>query len=203
MPNNPDRPFGHDTLKLPAVFVPDSAAHRVSQADITAMLGYDAVKIPAVFVPEGGKPPGYGYERIGQAEFRPDDEGSAARRIYTSWQSSSPQSPDETPEDGGAVPVLPQTRFRFGRALGGDRSPGPPPNPAVSRGRPAQAAAGLAAGVAAWRATKHAKRTVIAQNAKPMAAKIATRAALGHAAGTPSAGHPAQQPADVAPVPET
>jgi hypothetical protein len=152
MPSNPDRPFDHDTLKLRAVFVPDDAKDQSSQADIIATLGYGAVKIPAVFVPAGGKPPGSGYEHIGRAQFRPDDDDddSAARRVYTSWQTSS-QSPDETQEDSEPGPTLPQTRFRFGEALGGNRSPGPPPNPSVSSGRPAPAPAGLAAGVATWR----------------------------------------------------
>jgi hypothetical protein len=150
MPSNPDRPFDHDTVKLRAVFVPDDARHQSSRADIAATLGYDTLKIPAVIVPEGGKSPGYGYEHIGRAQFRPDDEDSASRRTYTSSKSSS-QSPDETQADSEPVPTLPRTRYRFGAALGGDRSPGPPPNPTVSSGRAAPAAAGLAAGVAAWR----------------------------------------------------
>jgi hypothetical protein len=149
MPSNPDRPFDYDTLKLPAVFVPDSDKDQVSSGDINRALGSDAVRIPAVFVPEGGSPPGYPYESIGRAEFRTEDPG-AAQRKFTSWQSSSKPS-DPAREDSEPAPTLPRTRYRFGAALGGDRSPGPPPNPTVSSGRPAPVAVGLAAGIAAWR----------------------------------------------------
>jgi hypothetical protein len=74
MSGNSDRPFDHDTLKLRAVFVPDETEGEVSRDDIVSALGHDTVKIPAIFVPEGGTPPGYPYERFGQAEFRPDQD---------------------------------------------------------------------------------------------------------------------------------
>jgi hypothetical protein len=79
MPNNPDLPFDHDTLKLRAVFVPDSAKDQHSPSTVTSALGYDAVKIPAVFVREGGMPPGYPYQHVGRVEFRRVGGGEEAR----------------------------------------------------------------------------------------------------------------------------
>jgi hypothetical protein len=208
MPSNPDRPFDYDTLKLPAVFVPDSDKGQVSSADINRALGSDALRIPAVFVPEGGSTPGYPYESIGRAEFRPGDDG-AAQRKFTSWQSSSKPS-DPAQEDSEPAPTLPRTRYRFGAALGGDRSPGQPPNPTVSSGRPAPAAAGLAAGVAAWRSMANPgdvwRQSVAAPTGSTVASSPSGRAdavgdtAVPVAGGTtpapPSGGGPARRVAD-------
>jgi muramidase (phage lysozyme) len=69
-----DRPFGYDTLKLRAVFVPEGNPDKISTADITAALGHDVVKIPAIFVPDGsGIPrPGYPYEYFGRYAWSED-----------------------------------------------------------------------------------------------------------------------------------
>ncbi len=69
-----DRPFGYDTLKLRAVFVPEGDRDKVSMADITAALGYDAVKVPVIFVPEGSEEPrpGYPYVHVGRCVMRGD-----------------------------------------------------------------------------------------------------------------------------------
>ena len=128
MPSNPDRPFDHDTLKLRAVFIPEAAKDKVSQATITSALGHGALKIPAVFVPEGATPPGYPYERFGRAQFRPDDD-VVAKRAFTSWPTSS--QPAAQAQDDAPGPSLPRTRYRFGSALP-NRSPGPPPNPTLA-----------------------------------------------------------------------
>ena len=65
---NDDRPFGHDTLKLRGVFVPEGNPGQVSRADIAGVLGYDVVRIPAVLVPVGhtGPRPGYPYVWFGR-----------------------------------------------------------------------------------------------------------------------------------------
>jgi muramidase (phage lysozyme) len=70
--DDPDLPFGHNTLKLRAVFIPDGAD--VSMADIIQAVGPHPVLIRAVWVPPGGAMPGYPYEHIGQAVFIPDDD---------------------------------------------------------------------------------------------------------------------------------
>ncbi len=57
-------------VKLRAVFGPDGAD--VSTADTIRTVGPHPVMIPAVWVPEGGAPPCYPYEHIGQAVFIPD-----------------------------------------------------------------------------------------------------------------------------------
>jgi hypothetical protein len=68
----PNLPFGHNTLKLRAVFIPDGA--QVSMSGITRVVGFDPVFIRAVRVPPGGAPPGYPFEVIGQATFTPDSD---------------------------------------------------------------------------------------------------------------------------------
>jgi hypothetical protein len=80
-----DRPFGYDTLKFRAVFVPGDESDKISAAHITAALGYGAVKIPAVFVPEGseGPRPGYPYVHVGRYVMRGDGKvGSAGWSRY-------------------------------------------------------------------------------------------------------------------------
>lgn len=47
-----DRPFGYDTLKLRAVFIPQGNPNGVSAADITSHLGHDVVKLRAIFDPD-------------------------------------------------------------------------------------------------------------------------------------------------------
>ena len=171
MPTNPDRPFGHDTVEIRAVFVPDSATDKVSRSAISRVVGYDAVQIPAIFVPAGGKPPGHPYIAIGQPIFRPDDPG-AANRQFTSGQASSQPSGDGQADDQPA-PALPRTRYRFGAALSGGPA-GPPPNSTVSSGRPAPVAAGLAAGLAAWRSMANPGDIWRQSLAKPTGSTVAS-----------------------------
>jgi hypothetical protein len=79
MPNNTERPFGRDTLKIDAAFVPDDAEDELSRAEITAAVGSRPVKLPAVLVPEGEPPPGAPYVSVGEFEFRPDQDGVTGR----------------------------------------------------------------------------------------------------------------------------
>ncbi len=93
-----DRPFGYDTLKLRAVFVPQDNPDKISPADITAALGYDAVKIPAIFVPDGSDMPrpGYPYVHVGRYVMRGDGEvdmlGPVARRRGRRWVGRRPDA---------------------------------------------------------------------------------------------------------------
>jgi hypothetical protein len=67
-----DLPFGHNTLKLRALFIPDGAD--VAMADIIQVSGPHPVPMRAVWVPPGAAMPGYPYEHIGQAVFIPDSD---------------------------------------------------------------------------------------------------------------------------------
>lgn len=96
MASNSDRPFGHDTLKVPAVFVPEDAKDGVSSANISRTLGFGSLKIPAVFVPEGGVRPDPSYQYFGKAEFSSADDGNDGRTVTSqqpSWQSPGASSP--------------------------------------------------------------------------------------------------------------
>lgn len=100
MPDNPESPFGHRTVKLRAVFVPEDAKHNVSRADISRTVGYGSPKIPAVFVPEGGNRPGHPYQYVGKAVFSRTEDRDDARKFTArrpSWQSPDAEapSPDE------------------------------------------------------------------------------------------------------------
>ena len=125
--NDPDRPFGHDNLKLRAVFVPEGNPDDVSETDITEHVGQDVVKIPAVFIPEGSDiaPPGYPYVHVGQYQMSESGELGA-------------QEPAQGDGDGGR-----------GGGQGSESSdstqPGRmPPVPALARGGGGSMAAGLA-----------------------------------------------------------
>jgi hypothetical protein len=131
MSDNSDRPFGHDTLKIRAVFVPEGAEDQFSRGDIIGAVGYDSVKVPAVFVPEGGTPPSHPYENFGKAEFRPDQD-AGPQQITASWQSAAPRDSESQPEQAASPPTPPPT---------------PAPALALQQGKP------FAAGLAAWRST--------------------------------------------------
>jgi hypothetical protein len=100
--DDPYLPFGHNTLKIRAVFIPDGA--QVSMSDITRVVGFDPVFIRAVWVPPGGAMPGYPYEHIGEAVFIPDRDGrdtpasihgqSPAR--MSPWRATSLPAPSRT-----------------------------------------------------------------------------------------------------------
>jgi muramidase (phage lysozyme) len=49
-----DRPYGHNTLKLPAIFIPDGNPNNISTADILRIIGPHAVMIRAIFTPKKG-----------------------------------------------------------------------------------------------------------------------------------------------------
>jgi hypothetical protein len=68
MSHGSDRPFGHATLKIRGVFVPETG--KASASEIARSVGHDAARVGAVLVPEGGKPPGYPFVRLGMGRFR-------------------------------------------------------------------------------------------------------------------------------------
>jgi hypothetical protein len=58
-----DRPFGFDTLTIPAVLTADGDPHAAET--VARELGFDAVRVPAILVPEGGAPPRGDYIKFG------------------------------------------------------------------------------------------------------------------------------------------
>jgi len=97
MPNNTERPFGRNTLKLHAVFVPEGAEDEISHAEIRSGVGSTPLMVPAVLVPEGGQPPRHPYINAGEFEFRPE-EGNQSVNIVPSWQQI--QRPVEGSDQG-------------------------------------------------------------------------------------------------------
>lgn len=95
MSDDPNLPFGHNTLKIRAVFIPDGA--QVSMSDITRVVGFDPVLIRAVWVPPGGAMPGYPHEIIGQATFIPDSEDQD-RAPGTGWLRPGTQNDPAAPD---------------------------------------------------------------------------------------------------------
>lgn len=57
------RSFGHDTLTLPALFIPDGNPDNLA-AGIVSAIGPHAVVIPAIFIPDGYDGPRQGYPWI-------------------------------------------------------------------------------------------------------------------------------------------
>jgi hypothetical protein len=112
--NDPDLPFGQNTLKLRAALVPDGAA--VSMADITAMVGPDPVMIPAVLVPDGASLPGYPYEHIGQAMFIPDQDNRVGSTRTNPQQLRRTEPPTDTQHN------TPSGLQQFGTLAGPPRS---------------------------------------------------------------------------------
>ena len=132
--DDPNLPFGHNTLKIRAVFIPDGA--QVSMSDITRVVGFDPVFIRAVRVPPGGAPPGYPYEIIGQATFIPDGDdqerstgtGSPLSRMRDDAVlpgNPMPQQPrgSGSPFASTAGPWAPATDAAGGNASSGGRAP--------------------------------------------------------------------------------
>jgi hypothetical protein len=167
MSDTSDRPFGHDTLKFRAAFVPEAAKHKVLPGDIGRSLGYDAAKVAAVFVPEGGKPPGPSYVRIGNAQFRPDG-ADAASRVYSSRPTSQTAAAEPGQEETAPPP--------------------PPPVPALARGRTGLKQTGVSrAGLAAWRSVTRPEslRQALALRRAVNATKHAPSAASGQPPDAP------------------
>jgi len=85
MPGNSERPFGGDTLKLHAAFVPEDT-EELSHAEVVAAVGLQPLTVPAVLVADGGQPPGHPYVSAGEFEFRPDEDGETYQ-VIPSWLS--------------------------------------------------------------------------------------------------------------------
>jgi hypothetical protein len=109
LPDINDLPFGHNTVQIRALFMPDGV--EVSPADTTRAVGLHPVMIRAVWVPEGGALPGYPYEHIGSAVFIPDSDDDEERTDAT-WRASPP-SEAATGERRPLMPSAPKTDLGF------------------------------------------------------------------------------------------
>ena len=116
MPSNSDKPFGHDTLKVRAVFVPEDSEHQLTKTSVMSDLSFDPVQISAVFVPEGGAPPGYPYEHVGAAEFRPDDDGSPLQSTGRPPARQAPEQERQRPR-AAVTPPTPSVALRQGAQM--------------------------------------------------------------------------------------
>lgn len=123
--DDPDLPFGHDTLTLRAAIIPAGAAVDVSDQDIAGTLGPDVVRIPAILVPHGGPPPGDPYVCFGKTMVHPREDEARGGTV-------SPVDVSVRGDDSAGSP-LPRTRFRFGTGLLKQPSAGAPPMPALTR----------------------------------------------------------------------
>jgi hypothetical protein len=124
MPGDANHPLGPNTLRLPAIFVPEGA----DEPDTTTLLenvGHDAVHLPAAFAPADAPSPALPFVSLGDAMFQPDAM-SPPRRIVSSWQTQRPAQP--AAESSGLVWRLPRTRFRRGAPPEGEA--GLPPDQA-------------------------------------------------------------------------
>ncbi len=124
------RPFGHNTIRLNAVIVPEGenpqgpegqSASGIGSSHASAMFGRDTLKLRAVLVPEGssGAPPGYPFVHFGK----------------TISQAAS-DDPDTAP-DYRELPVRPNSATGFTRGDGPNdmaetSRPPTPPNPALA-----------------------------------------------------------------------
>lgn len=127
-----DRPFGFDTLTIPAVLVSDGDPASAQEAAWT--VGFDAIRLPAVLVPVGGTPPAGDYVKLGVIA-RPI-KAKVASPTMTPEEQSFPSAP--TDEIGPQL--LPRTRYRQNGL-----EPGNPPNINLQPGSPDPVQAGIAA----------------------------------------------------------
>ena len=94
-----DRPFGFDTLTIPAVLVSDGDPASAQEAAWT--VGFDAIRLPAVLVPVGGTPPAGDYVKLGVIA-RPI-KAKVASPTMTPEEQSFPSAP--TDEIGPQLPA--------------------------------------------------------------------------------------------------
>ena len=78
MPDSRDVRSGKD-LKLRAVFVPQDAEGQASTHNTAISLGPNTLRLPAVFVPEGSSPSGYPYVHFGKMTLDQDADDSAGQ----------------------------------------------------------------------------------------------------------------------------
>ena len=103
------RPFGVDTVTIPAALVSDGDPNAANEAART--VGHDAVRLPAVKVPVGGAPPAGDYVML----------GVMTRRL----RAPRAAAPSDARENSGEAAPPRRTRYRT--------HPGHPPAPGQGR----------------------------------------------------------------------
>jgi len=126
MPDSRDVRSGKD-LKLKAVFLPQDLGGMASTHNTAISLGPNTLRLPAVFVPEGSSPPGYPYVNFGKMTFDQDDHdsagpttspGSKAAGPTGESQQGIPPSPPGMADRPDTHPVAASTADRGSRNTG-------------------------------------------------------------------------------------
>jgi hypothetical protein len=144
-------PFGYDSLKLRAIFIPEGNPENITAADITNHVGYDSLRLRAVLIPDGNP------DNVSPADIT-NWLGYDVVRVRYSWGGSGEGQPEQEQEppaegaDGGE---------RAAAAIQGADGPGSTPvaQPAASAMPPTPTLAQAAryadpakTAAAAWRA---------------------------------------------------
>ena len=117
MTEDSNQPFGHDTLELHAVIIPEG--EEASSQNLIELLGHDSVRIPALLVPEGAPPPGYPYVHLGATNFGALSGGMSGS-AGSSQDSQGTRGPEQRPAaDGGNRPVASPPVPGMGQGSGG------------------------------------------------------------------------------------
>lgn len=179
MPDKPDRRLRRIPLKLRAVSMSEGTTGQPSNAGIRRAPGTMAAPAPAASMSQGMARPAHPDLPAGQAMLRPSTQ-DGARRIFTSWQSSSRRSDADAQEDGGPVATLPRTRYRFGPPLYDEyASAALPPVPALARGQRDP----IRIGIEIWRGLEKPGRFLAARRASPTAGPVTGPLAANRASG--------------------
>ena len=103
-----ERPFGHHTVKLRALLIPDSDPNGLSAADIVNAIGSGAVAFRAMFIPDGSDLPlpGYPWVEFGRVTL---DRGPTRARLPASRKTSTTAgtTAEATGSDAGDLTNMP------------------------------------------------------------------------------------------------
>lgn len=91
-----NNPFGYDSLKLRAIFIPEDNPENITAADITDHLGHGSLRLRAVLIPDGNP------DNISAADIT-DWLGHDVVRVGYSWSDSGegqPEQEQEPPAEG-------------------------------------------------------------------------------------------------------
>ena len=110
-----ERPFGHHTVKLRALLIPDSDPNGLSAADIVNAIGSGAVAFRAMFIPDGSDLPlpGYPWVEFGRVTLDPGPT-RASRNTSTTAGTTT----EATRSDAGDLTNMPDSSLTASGALG-------------------------------------------------------------------------------------
>jgi hypothetical protein len=90
-----NNPFGYDSLKLRAIFIPEGNPENITAADITDHLGHDSLRLRAVLIPDGNP------DNVSAADIT-DWLGHDVVRVGYSWSDSGEDQQEQEPPVEGA-----------------------------------------------------------------------------------------------------